>query len=75
MPFWLFGETRCAVYSPAPKCSLVNRLEMKMHAKADASPESRLAETKPTWPEEIFAILQRFDVRQVPYVPDAGHSN
>jgi sulfopyruvate decarboxylase alpha subunit len=26
------------------------------------------------WPEEIFAILQRFDVRQVPYVPDAGHS-
>jgi sulfopyruvate decarboxylase alpha subunit len=27
-----------------------------------------------SWPEEIFAILQRFDVRQVPYVPDAGHS-
>jgi sulfopyruvate decarboxylase alpha subunit len=26
------------------------------------------------WPEDIFAILQRFDVRQVPYVPDAGHS-
>ena len=29
---------------------------------------------RPSWPEEIFAILQRFDVRQVPYVPDAGHS-
>ena len=26
------------------------------------------------WPEDIFEVLQRFDVRQVPYVPDAGHS-
>jgi sulfopyruvate decarboxylase alpha subunit len=40
-----------------------------MHARADASAEQMAA-----WPEEIFAILQRFDVRQVPYVPDAGHS-
>ena len=32
------------------------------------------AEALPTWPEDIFSILQRFDVRQVPYVPDAGHS-
>ena len=31
-------------------------------------------DTATSWPEEIFAILQRFDVRQVPYVPDAGHS-
>jgi sulfopyruvate decarboxylase alpha subunit len=38
---------------------------MKMHAGADLTA---------SWPEEIFAILQRFDVRQVPYVPDAGHS-
>ena len=29
---------------------------------------------KAAWPEDIFAILQRYDVRQVPYVPDAGHS-
>jgi sulfopyruvate decarboxylase alpha subunit len=42
---------------------------MKMHARADAP-----AEITPSWPEDIFAILQRFDVRQVPYVPDAGHS-
>jgi sulfopyruvate decarboxylase alpha subunit len=42
---------------------------MKMHARTEAPPE-----TSPSWPEEIFAILQRFDVRQVPYVPDAGHS-
>ena len=40
-----------------------------MHAKADTA-----SETQPTWPEDIFSILQRFDVRQVPYVPDAGHS-
>ena len=40
-----------------------------MHARADASHE-----ITPSWPEHIFEILQRFDVRQVPYVPDAGHS-
>ncbi len=40
-----------------------------MHARADASSEQGA-----DWPEDIFAILQRFDVRQVPYVPDAGHS-
>src|SRR5262249_26379467 len=40
-----------------------------MHARADASTEQRA-----DWPEDIFSILQRFDVRQVPYVPDAGHS-
>ena len=39
-----------------------------MHARADA------ADTAPMWPDDIFATLQRFDVRQVPYVPDAGHS-
>ena len=42
-----------------------------MHARTDSPPEIAAA---PSWPEEIFAILQRFDVRQVPYVPDAGHS-
>ncbi len=34
----------------------------------------KVAEMAASWPEEIFSILQRFDVRQVPYVPDAGHS-
>jgi sulfopyruvate decarboxylase alpha subunit len=42
-----------------------------MHARNDASAEQ---EQTASWPEEIFSILQRFDVRQVPYVPDAGHS-
>jgi sulfopyruvate decarboxylase alpha subunit len=40
-----------------------------MHARNEASTEA-----PPAWPDEIFEILQRFDVRQVPYVPDAGHS-
>src|ERR1700748_2410191 len=40
-----------------------------MHARADTSSEQGA-----DWPEDIFAILQRFDVRQVPYVPDAGHT-
>jgi sulfopyruvate decarboxylase alpha subunit len=40
-----------------------------MHARAEAPAESSNA-----WSDDIFATLQRFDVRQVPYVPDAGHS-
>ncbi len=40
-----------------------------MHVRADASSEQAAF-----WPDDIFAILQRFDVRQVAYVPDAGHS-
>jgi len=40
-----------------------------MHARAETSHEPKAA-----WPEDIFAILQHYDVRQVPYVPDAGHS-
>ena len=44
-----------------------------MHARADA-PSEPAVPTSASWPGEIFSILQRFDVRQVPYVPDAGHS-
>ena len=44
-----------------------------MHARADATSEQAAAQAA-SWPDEIFSILQRFDVRQVPYVPDAGHS-
>jgi sulfopyruvate decarboxylase alpha subunit len=40
-----------------------------MHARNEAPSEAAQA-----WPDEIFEILRRFDVRQVPYVPDAGHS-
>jgi sulfopyruvate decarboxylase alpha subunit len=71
MPFLLFRKAQTALWS-APEYNPADRLEMKMHARADA-PETG-AETPPSWPEDIFAILQRFDVRQVPYVPDAGHS-
>jgi sulfopyruvate decarboxylase alpha subunit len=48
---------------------ILNRPEIKMHAGTDAA-----SDTQPAWPEDIFTILQRFDVRQVPYVPDAGHA-
>ena len=40
-----------------------------MHARSEAPTEA-----EPSWPDDILEILQRFDVRQVPYVPDAGHS-
>src|SRR5215813_12238334 len=42
---------------------------MPMHARTDTS-EQQTA----TWPDDIYAVLRRHDVRQVPYVPDAGHS-
>src|SRR5438309_8841952 len=48
-----------------------------MHARAEAPADhttEKTAENTPSWLEDIFAILQRFDVRQVLYVPDAGHS-
>ena len=28
----------------------------------------------PTWPAQIYELLKGFDVRQVAYVPDAGHA-
>ena len=40
-----------------------------MHVRAHPSTEQAAS-----WPDDIFAMLQRFDVRQVAYVPDAGHS-
>jgi sulfopyruvate decarboxylase alpha subunit len=68
MPFLLFKKVRLPLQS-----RLENHLALpignEMHARTEA-----LSETVPTWPEHIFSILQRFDVRQVPYVPDAGHS-
>src|SRR6201992_1398345 len=42
-----------------------------MHVRHD---RGNAAVTVASWPDEIFSILKRFDVRQVPYVPDAGHS-
>jgi sulfopyruvate decarboxylase alpha subunit len=73
MPFLLFRETRRRLQSRDRNYCLASRLEMQMHARAD-TPSEQTAEDAASWPEEIFAILQRFDVRQVPYVPDAGHS-
>ena len=32
------------------------------------------AATEPSWPDRIYALLKRADVRQVAYVPDAGHT-
>ena len=44
-----------------------------MQASAEPTTDPA-ADHATSWPDQIFAILQRFDVRQVPYVPDAGHS-
>ena len=29
---------------------------------------------EPAWPDQLFAVLKAADIRQVGYVPDAGHA-
>jgi sulfopyruvate decarboxylase alpha subunit len=43
-----------------------------MTAPVEAGPQD--VTTNTTWPDDIFDVLKRADVRQVGYVPDAGHS-
>jgi sulfopyruvate decarboxylase alpha subunit len=38
------------------------------------TPHLTLVKPAVTWPDELFDVLKRADVRQVGYVPDAGHS-
>jgi sulfopyruvate decarboxylase alpha subunit len=33
-----------------------------------------ITDTEPDWPDRLFDVLKRADIRQVGYVPDAGHS-
>jgi sulfopyruvate decarboxylase alpha subunit len=33
-----------------------------------------LTAAEPAWPDELFAVLKAADIRQVGYVPDAGHA-
>jgi sulfopyruvate decarboxylase alpha subunit len=41
---------------------------------SDSPPPDAVPAAEAAWPDAIFAILKRFGVRQVPYVPDAGHT-
>ncbi len=43
-----------------------------MHSSERALPS--LSDLETSWPEAIYAQFRRVDVRQVGYVPDAGHS-
>lgn len=36
--------------------------------------KSQADPSNPTWPADIFQVLKDLDVRQVAYVPDAGHT-
>src|SRR5580692_196190 len=68
MPFSVFRKTPRPLKSGAesiPTPNGTSDMDARHHAPA---------ETSPSWPEDIFEILQRFEVRQVTYVPDAGHS-
>jgi sulfopyruvate decarboxylase alpha subunit len=38
------------------------------------TPDARQDPHAPGWSDDIFDVLMRYDVRQVAYVPDAGHS-
>ncbi len=39
-----------------------------------ASPTFSMPHTMPGWPQQLFAELKAADIRQMAYVPDAGHS-
>src|SRR5580700_4087880 len=67
MPFSVFRKAWCPLKSR--RNPFQGSIGNEMHARNDAPTEAA-----PSWPDDIFEILQRFDVRQVPYVPDAGHS-
>jgi hypothetical protein len=52
-----------------------------LHAGYDALPRDlilmgvmNLTASEPAWPDQLFAVLKAADVRQVGYVPDAGHA-
>jgi sulfopyruvate decarboxylase alpha subunit len=36
--------------------------------------QSTTAATEPAWPDRLFEVLKQADIRQVGYVPDAGHA-
>jgi sulfopyruvate decarboxylase alpha subunit len=44
------------------------------HPAAEQRDMSEPGSPAPTWPDEIFAVLRRSEIRQVGYVPDAGHA-
>src|SRR6266478_9147471 len=47
----------------------------EIHSRAPMAAESGLAPALvPDWPERIFAKFRELNLRQVAYVPDAGHS-
>ena len=33
-----------------------------------------MSASEPAWPDQLFAVLKAADIRQVGYVPDAGHA-
>lgn len=41
--------------------------------KSEPAPGAAVA-LAPTWPDRLHAVLRELDVRQVAYVPDAGHT-
>jgi hypothetical protein len=43
-------------------------------AAAQRNLASAMAEAAPDWRDQIFSALKAADIRQVGYVPDAGHS-
>jgi sulfopyruvate decarboxylase alpha subunit len=47
---------------------------MSSREKRDNETAPPTADVGPDWPQEIFAMLKAAQIRQVAYVPDAGHA-
>lgn len=42
---------------------------------SNASIVSKTSEVPTPWPQQLFEVLQELNIKQVAYVPDAGHSH
>lgn len=49
-------------------------MTLRQGARAVSSPSERTTSATTGWPDRIHAVLSALNVRQVPYVPEAGHA-
>jgi sulfopyruvate decarboxylase alpha subunit len=47
----------------------------RQRARTDRQGERAVRDPSRSWPDDIFDVLKRFDVRQIAYVPDGGHAD
>src|SRR5215510_9698383 len=49
-------------------------MTLRQTTRASSAGSGKVGSGAPGWPDRIHAVLSAMNVRQVPYVPDSGHS-